>query len=388
MKKATSLLLLISLISTGLMAQGKAKSNVEDVRMKIIEKAKKLNLKPVTSSYELNYQPLSASDQGKFVYYVDFSDMTSAIYCKSNTSEAFAVWGDIFKKYTSLLNGDIIKGKNGRGESVNQKYFLGAPTSDEFRTPQKNGAGQHFEGGSIYWSPATGAHEVHGAIKDKWAALGWENSFLGFPTTDETTTPDGYGRFNFFEGGAIYYHPNLGTYAVPKLIAEVWKKEGWETGKLGYPVSDEIIKNNNSVQYFEFGAVISTKASPYKVIYNSLRSGNGLYTKWRATGGVDSYLGDLVTPNKNYPKTYQYHFVEFQNGFIYENPNLVVDNHITAFVIKKGPFFDYYASKNWEAGYLGFPISDEIPSRDNISIQKFEGGTILYSPNTGAYEKK
>lgn len=36
MKKATSLLLLINLISTGLMAQGKAKSNVEDVRMKII----------------------------------------------------------------------------------------------------------------------------------------------------------------------------------------------------------------------------------------------------------------------------------------------------------------------------------------------------------------
>jgi len=388
MKKATSLLLLISLISTGLMAQGKAKSNVEDVRMKIIEKANKINLKPVSSSYSLNYQPLSTSDQGKFVYYVDFSNYSAAIYCRSNTSNAYAVWGDIFAKYSKFLTGDSPSKIERGATNINQKYFLGAPTSDEFRTPNKNGAGQHFEGGSIYWSPATGAHEVHGAIKDKWAALGWENSFLGFPTTDETTTPDGYGRFNFFEGGAIYYHPNLGTYAVPKLIAEVWKKEGWETGKLGYPVSDEIIKNNNSVQYFEFGAAISTKASPYKVIFNTMREKNGLYTKWRATGGIDSYLGDLVTANKNYPKKFRYHFAEFQNGFIYENPNLVVDNHITAFVIKKGPFFDYYASKNWEAGYLGFPISDEIPSRDNISIQKFEGGTILYSPNTGAYEKK
>lgn len=375
MKKATLLLLLVSLISTGLMAQGKSKSKVEDVRNIIIEKANQLNLRPVNSSYTINYQPLSNETGGNFAYYINFSNNTAAIYCKSNTEKAFAVWGAIYDKYTTLVGGKF-------------QYFLGAPTSDEFKTPNKNGAGQHFEGGSIYWSPATGAHEVHGAIKDKWASLGWENSFLGFPTTDETTTPDGYGRFNFFEGGAIYYHPNLGTYAVPKMIAEVWKKEGWETGKLGYPVSDEIIKNNNSVQYFEFGAAISTKASPYKVIFNTMREKNGLYTKWRATGGIDSYLGDLVTANKNYPKKFRYHFAEFQNGFIYENPNLVVDNHITAFVIKKGPFFDYYASKNWEAGYLGFPISDEIPSRDNISIQKFEGGTILYSPNTGAYEKK
>jgi uncharacterized protein with LGFP repeats len=371
MKKIHILTLL--LFSLFLQAQnGKSRGKVEDVKKIIVEKANQLNLRPVNSNYEINYQQLSEETGGNFAYFVRFTN-GAAVYCKSTSDKAFAVWGDIYMAYTNLINGS------------KPQYFLGAPTSDEFKTPNKNGAGQHFEGGSIYWSPATGAHEVHGAIKDKWAAMGWENSYLGFPVTDETATPDGFGRFNFFEGGAIYYHPHLGTFAVPRLIADVWKKEGWEKGKLGYPVSDEIIKNNNSVQYFEFGAVISTKASPYKVIYNSLRSSNGLYTKWRATGGVDSYLGDLVIPNKNYPKTHQYHFVEFQNGYIYENPNI---NGNPAFVIKKGPFFDYYASKKWETGYLGFPISDEIPSRDNISIQKFEGGTILYSPNTGAYEKK
>lgn len=381
MKKLTSIFLILGL-STMVMGQGKAKARIDDIKIKIIEKAKQLKLKPA-DNYQINYQPLSATDDGKFVYCMFFSNFDAAVYCKSETSNAYAVWGDIFAKYSKFLTGDSPKKLERGATNINQKYFLGAPTSDEFRTPNKNGAGQHFEGGSIYWSPATGAHEVHGAIKDKWASLGWENSFLGFPTTDETTTPDGFGRFNFFEGGAIYYHPHLGTFAVPKMIAEVWKKEGWEKGKLGYPVSDEIIKNNNSVQYFEFGAAISTKASPYKVIYNSLRANYGLYTKWRATGGIDSYLGDLVTANKNYPKQYQYHFVEFQNGFIYENAG--VSN---AFVIKKGPFFDYYASKKWETGYLGLPISDEILSRDNFTIQKFEGGTILYNPTTGAFEKK
>lgn len=384
MKKIALVLLLICLYSSILMGQGGKTKTLDDAKQKIITKANKFNLKS-NDGFAVKYQALSASDDSRFMYYSTFTNFTIAIYYKPNTPEAFAVWGAIYSTYNQYLLGDAVKNNSGRLESVNQKYFLGVPVSDEFKTPNKNGAGQHFEGGSIYWSPATGAHEIHGAIKDKWVALGWENSFLGFPVTDETATPDGFGRFNFFEGGAIYYHPNLGTFAVPKLIAEVWKKEGWEKGKLGYPVSDEIIKNNNSVQYFEFGAVIATKAGAYKVIYNSLRSNKGLYTKWRATGGVDSYLGDLVTPNKNYPKLYQYHFAEFQNGFIYENPN---SNGNPAYVIKKGPFFKYYAEQGWENGSLGFPVDDERVAKDGMPYQSFEHGDVFYSKSLGAFERK
>lgn len=383
MKKNLMLAILLALPSC-LTAQDK--KSEDDARVKIMAKAAKFNLKSARPSVDI--QRYSSNNEGKFAYFSTFSNFTAAVYCKPNAPEAFAVWGDIYKQYEAMLLGKTIKNKEGRLESIDQKYFIGAPLSDEFKTPNKAGAGQHFEGGSIYWSPNTGAHEVHGAIKDKWAALGWENSFLGFPTSDETATPDGIGRYNFFEGGAIYFHPNLGTFAIPKLIIEVWKKEGWEKGKLGYPVGDEIVKNNNSVQYFEFGAIISTKAGPYKVIYNSFREKNGAYTKWRTTGGVDSYLGDLVTPNKNYPKEYRSFFVEFKNGFIYENPKLIVNKQITAFVILKGPIFDYYAKKGWEAGTLGFPISDEAKTSDGTIYQNFERGTIYYSKTLGAYEMK
>lgn len=383
MKKNLMLAILLALPSC-LTAQDK--KSEDDARVKIMAKAAKFNLKSARPSVDI--QRYSSNNEGKFAYFSTFSNFTAAVYCKPNAPEAFAVWGDIYKQYDAMLLGKTIKNKEGRLESIDQKYFIGAPLSDEFKTPNKAGAGQHFEGGSIYWSPNTGAHEVHGAIKDKWAALGWENSFLGFPTSDETATPDGIGRYNFFEGGAIYFHPNLGTFAIPKLIIEVWKKEGWEKGKLGYPVGDEIVKNNNSVQYFEFGAIISTKAGPYKVIYNSFREKNGAYTKWRTTGGVDSYLGDLVTPNKNYPKEYRSFFVEFKNGFIYENPKLIVNKQITAFVILKGPIFDYYAKKGWEAGTLGFPISDEAKTSDGTIYQNFERGTIYYSKTLGAYEMK
>ena len=40
----------------------------------------------------------------------------------------------------------------------------------------------HIEGRpdcSIYWHPDTGAHEVFGAIRGKWAELGWETGTLG-----------------------------------------------------------------------------------------------------------------------------------------------------------------------------------------------------------------
>ena len=67
----------------------------------------------------------------------------------------------------------------------------------------------HFQGGSVYWSPATGAHEVHGAIRDRWAELGWENSALGFPTSDEYGI-DG-GRRSDFQNGSITWTPSGGA---------------------------------------------------------------------------------------------------------------------------------------------------------------------------------
>ncbi|NAZ87668.1 hypothetical protein GTR00_16425, partial [Kineococcus sp. T90] len=40
--------------------------------------------------------------------------------------------------------------------------FLGEPLTPEVRTPNGKGAYVAFQGGSIYWSPWTGAREVHG----------------------------------------------------------------------------------------------------------------------------------------------------------------------------------------------------------------------------------
>src|SRR5919199_153072 len=76
-----------------------------------------------------------------------------------------------------------------------------APLTDETGTPDGVGRFNHFAGGSIYWTPETGAHEVHGAIRDKWANMGWERSELGYPTSDEHDIPGG--RISQFQRGEI-----------------------------------------------------------------------------------------------------------------------------------------------------------------------------------------
>lgn len=138
---------------------------------------------------------------------------------------------------------------------------LRLPATDERATPDGRGAHNHFEGGSIYWSPTTGAHVVRGAIRDRWAMVtyrptyspGWELGPLGYPVTSESSTPDGRGRYNHFEHGSIYWSPS--TYATPVVgaIRDYWARSGWEAGPLGYPVSSETPRPGGTGQQFQRG---------------------------------------------------------------------------------------------------------------------------------------
>jgi hypothetical protein len=143
-----------------------------------------------------------------------------------------------------------------------EKGFLGYPLTDETGTPDGVGRYNHFQGGSIYWTPGTGAHEVHGAIRDKWALLGWETGLLGYPLTDEGGTPDGVGRYNHFQGGSVYWTPGTGANEVHGAIRDKWAQMGWEQSYLGYPVSDEEgLTNGGRISIFQQGNITWTPAT-------------------------------------------------------------------------------------------------------------------------------
>lgn len=137
-----------------------------------------------------------------------------------------------------------------------ERGHLGYPTTDENPTLNRYGRYNHFENGSIYWSPATDAHLIQGKIRDRWAIDGWERSELGYPVTDEGTTPDKIGRYNHFQNGSIYWSPSTGSQKIKGNIREYWKAIGWEKSSFGYPISEESFVSSDAVQQnFQNGSI-------------------------------------------------------------------------------------------------------------------------------------
>ena len=112
-----------------------------------------------------------------------------------------------------------------------------------------------FQNGGIYWRAGFGARSVFGAIYQAWGQLGWEGGRLGFPLTDETVTPDRIGRFNHFEGGSIYWTPRTGAHSVYGAILARWQALGWELSYLGYPTRDEYAISTGRRTDFERGYI-------------------------------------------------------------------------------------------------------------------------------------
>jgi len=133
--------------------------------------------------------------------------------------------------------------------------FLGAPVDAIHAVT--SGQAQTFQNGMLLYSGATGVHEVHGAIYGTYRAYGGPSGLLGLPLTDETTTPDGVGRFNHFSGsgGSVYWSPSTGAHEVQGMIRARWASVGWERSRLGYPVSNEYAINGGRRSDFVGGAI-------------------------------------------------------------------------------------------------------------------------------------
>jgi uncharacterized protein with LGFP repeats len=141
---------------------------------------------------------------------------------------------------------------------------LGYPTSDEFGPLKGGGFGQHFSSASsIYWSPATGARTVYGAIRDTYSKAGWEGGFLGYPTGDEFGALKGGGYGQHFQGGSVYWSPQAGGHTIRGALRDAWAAQGWEAGALGYPTSSEYSAANGSQvrQDFQNGSLVYTWAT-------------------------------------------------------------------------------------------------------------------------------
>ncbi|GAB3017780.1 LGFP repeat-containing protein [Spirosoma pulveris] len=144
---------------------------------------------------------------------------------------------------------------------------LGRPVSGEIATFDTLGRFQNFTGGIISWHPTTGAHIVWGAIGERWLQVGREA--FGYPITDEVATSSGHGRFNHFQAiqlpgkpvASIYWSPESGAHEIYGAIRDKWIQLGSERSRLGYPISAETDQAGGRLQRFQGGSLFWTPRS-------------------------------------------------------------------------------------------------------------------------------
>ena len=303
---------------------------------------------------------------------------------------------------------------------------LGAQVKGESGDPTGRGTYAVFQNGAIYWSPPTNVHAVQGSIYAHYVAVGNNSGFLGFPVTNELPTPDGYGRFNHFEGGSIYWTAGTGAHFVHSGIRDVWAASGWERGPFGYPTSDELGAPDGSGTYntFQGGTIAWNKAvgmveahGAIGARYNAMGSGasvlglpstgelptpdgigrfnhfqrGSIYwtpgagahdleaairDKWASLGWERSFLGYPISNQATLPGG---QFVHFQNGSIYWSS-------ATGAQSVHGAIRDKWAATGWETGPLGYPSSDEVAALGGQGrLNGFEHGMIFWTPATGPH---
>jgi Uncharacterized protein potentially involved in peptidoglycan biosynthesis len=206
--------------------------------------------------------PVKCTDYWWKQTYVKNGRVNAAIYSYHGYN-TYVVYGDIYTKYA-----------NSGGEN---NTVLGFPHSDEMEIGDGIGRYNKFERGYIVWSVQNGAHYFNTNIHTRWLNLGFGNSYLGYPITDETKTPDGAAKYVHFQGGSMYdtvypwtSDPNISLelrsspYVVRKQIQTRWKELDWERSRYGYPItSTEGDIGSTMTNKFQGGAIKYT-SSGYK----------------------------------------------------------------------------------------------------------------------------
>ena len=273
---------------------------------------------------------------------------------------------------------------------------LGAPKGDVH--PAGTGFAQDFTGGTMFFTPETGAKALYGAILDKYSSLGGAaDSGLGFPRSDEVPglVPDS--RVAILSGAdnpVIYWTREHGAHVVRGPINAAWDKLGSSMGALGVPVDDETYDGSVVSQKFSAGVVSfdgvtrsfttvpPELAAQLADVQAQVDPTAAIDHAWRAAGGPTGALGArqggqyAVGDNGGAAQ-------DFEHGKVYFSPATganAVEGHIVA----------KYESLGGPMGSdLGFPITSSADGAISGSVfNSFAADdepVIFYSPDNGAF---
>jgi uncharacterized protein with LGFP repeats/GH25 family lysozyme M1 (1,4-beta-N-acetylmuramidase) len=300
---------------------------------------------------------------------------------------------------------------------------LGYPTSDE--SCSATACSQGFQGGSIYWTTSTNSVAVfNGGIGARWNAMGGTSGILGYPTGSETCTATACSQS--FQGGNILWTASSGAWAmVPGKVATAWAALGGENSKLGYPVENQNCTSAQCTQGFQGGIVVSTSTTGAIPVWRT-----GIGGKWQAQGGLSGPLGAPLSAEACQVATCRQAFMngeifwaaasgarivnngeiakkwknvqaengrygapvadtafcggkecfqEFAGGKILKDPTTAT----AAFGVLRGTGIgSLWANMGGQQARLAYPTTDESCAGTTCK-QSFRGGTIYWTPATG-----
>ena len=187
---------------------------------------------------------------------------------------------------------------------------MGYPTTPTICNIRDGGCWQAFQGGPIIYSPATGMQTMRSSVHKAWGTQGYENGWLGYPTSSSRPAGDGYtqsfehgsiavdasgnatftnagvsvaqsaianeyqaqpwlnhvntpvvcgirngGCWQAFANGVIMYSPATGAVSVRSDIQQEWVRMGNENGPLGYPTGRPQQVGSGYSQTFQGGTI-------------------------------------------------------------------------------------------------------------------------------------
>lgn len=246
---------------------------------------------------------------------------------------------------------------------------LGAPVG-AYETWPDNGLYREYQGGAIFWHPASGAFVVKGdilaAVKSQPSA--GSPGHVGYPTGEEQPVGDGRGTFQTFTNGIVLRHPDFGTHAVPLAIAERYAALGGALGPWGYPVEDVRTGASGHVwQSFHRGGFPG--AIHHRVGVGAFETIGAVHAKYKELADLRITLGaplaNEVVRNGGVVQTFEDGVIVVRNG---------------AFVVS-GSIYGKWLELGTEARF-GWPVSAFKP-RGSSGCQDFTSGVICQSAMLG-----
>lgn len=257
---------------------------------------------------------------------------------------------------------------------------MGYPTSAVICGLKDGGCYQNFQNGAILWSSGSGAQiSVSGPIRTAWAATGFENGVMGYPTGGQTCGLAAQGCYQNFQSGAVLWSPATGAKrSLNGPIRAAWQKTGFESGPLGYPTSDTLcgLRDGGCFQSFQTGSIASSITNGAHIVWGQMESA------WRAGGREAGPLG--------YPAADE--VCGLKNGGcrqLFEKGATVWSPSTGAQLSPAGPIRTLWLQQGGESGLMGYPTGPQTCGLVNGGcFQEFEGGAIIWSATSGAQLSK